>query len=298
MSAFALVCICLALGMLVARWTKMPSGAPAAINFWVLNVALPALVLVQVPRLQLDASLLFAALAPWSVFLGSAVLFALLGRRLGWTAGTIGALTLTCGLGNTAYLGIPLVEALRGRQALGPAIIADQMGSFLALSTVGVAAAAYYSGTTAKASDLARRVLLFPSFVALVVAVLVRAAGGWPAWCVDVLSRIGDTLTPLALFSVGLQFRFGDLAHHAPRVAAGLSWKLLLAPLLVCALGWLFRVHGLVLTVAVLQCAMAPMITAGILAEQHGLNPPLANAVVGIGILLSLATVPIWNVLL
>jgi malate permease and related proteins len=50
-----------------------------------------------------------------------------------------------------------------------------------------------------------------------------------------------------------------------------------------------------VAVVAVLQCAMAPMITAGMLAEQHGLDPPLANTVVGIGILTSLATVPLWN---
>jgi predicted permease len=297
-SAFILLCVCLALGMIVARLAQLPSGAAAAINFWVLNIALPALVLVQVPRLQFEGALLFAALAPWTVFAGAAGLFAWLGKARGWDAGTIGALTLTCGLGNTAYVGLPMVEALRGPPALGPAIIADQMGSFLALSTVGVAAAAYYSGTKAKPGELARRVLLFPAFLALVAAILVRAVGGWPPWCVQVLSRIGDTLTPLALFSVGLQFRFGDLTHHAPRVAAGLSWKLLLAPLLVCLLGLACGAQGLVLSAAVLQCAMAPMITAGILAEQHGLNPPLANTLVGVGTLLSLATVPLWNAFL
>ena len=58
------------------------------------------------------------------------------------------------------------------------------------------------------------------------------------------------------------------------------------------------RVPGPVFAVTVLQCAMAPMITAGILAEQHGLNPPLANTIVGVGILLSLATVPLWNAFL
>src|SRR5262249_34961473 len=137
-----------------------------------------------------------------------------------------------------------------------------------------------------------------PPFIALAVGLVVRAIGGWPGWCAEVLTRLGDTLTPLALFSVGLQFRFGDLAHHAPRVAAGLSWKLLLAPLLVLVTAQLLGHHGLVATVAVLQCAMAPMISAGILAEQHGLDPPLANTTVGIGILVSLLSVPVWNVLL
>lgn len=55
---------------------------------------------------------------------------------------------------------------------------------------------------------------------------------------------------------------------------------------------------GLVLTVSVLQAAVAPMISAAILADQHGLEPALANAVLGAGILLSLATMPLWNLAL
>jgi predicted permease len=294
-TAFLVLIVCLLLGFAAARFLHVPDGTPAAINFWVLNIALPALVLVQVSRLQFDAALLFPAIAPWFVAIGAAVVFALLGRRLGWSAATIGALTLTCGLGNTAYMGLPMVEAFRGPQALGAAIIADQLGTFLALSTIGVIFAAHYSGRSARPAELVRRVLTFPSFVAVVVAIVVRALGGWPMWCLEVLGRIGETLTPLALFSVGLQFRFGDLAHHVPRVAAGLSWKLLVAPLVIWIAATILRVDHQVAAVAVLQCAMAPMITAGLLAEQHGLDPPLANTIVGIGILTSFVTVPLWN---
>ena len=55
---------------------------------------------------------------------------------------------------------------------------------------------------------------------------------------------------------------------------------------------------GAILSVAVLQAAMAPMISAAILAEQFHLEPELANAVLGIGILLSLVTVPLWSLAL
>jgi predicted permease len=50
----------------------------------------------------------------------------------------------------------------------------------------------------------------------------------------------------------------------------------------------------LLLKTAVLQAAMAPMISGGILAVSHRLNPPLANAMVGLGIPLSFITVPLW----
>ncbi|MEL0027587.1 MAG: AEC family transporter, partial [Perlucidibaca sp.] len=60
-------------------------------------------------------------------------------------------------------------------------------------------------------------------------------------------------------------------------------------------LGTVLGMHGLLLSIAVLQTAMAPMISAAILADQHGLEPDLANAILGTGILLSLLTVPLWN---
>jgi malate permease and related proteins len=53
-----------------------------------------------------------------------------------------------------------------------------------------------------------------------------------------------------------------------------------------------------VLAIGVLQAAMGPMITAAILADQNRLDPPLANTVLGAGILLSLLTVPLINYLL
>jgi malate permease and related proteins len=43
---------------------------------------------------------------------------------------------------------------------------------------------------------------------------------------------------------------------------------------------------------------MGPMISATILAEQNDLEPQLANSVLGIGIVLSLLTVPLWDLLL
>lgn len=295
MNAFILLLACLTLGVLTTRYLRPPLRFGAAVNFWILYVALPALVLVQIPRLSFDASLLFPALAPWIVLIGAALLLPFLGRRLGWSRGTVGALVLSCGLGNTAFMGLPMIQALRGPEALGAAIIADQLGSFLALSSAGVLLAAHYAGRAARPAELLRRVVLFPSFLALIAGGLVRLVGGWPEWLAFALAQLGATLTPLALFSVGLQFRLGDVRTQWRPLAVGLSWKLLLAPLLVFTLAAATGASGLPVTVAVLQCAMAPMITAGILAQQHGLNPPLASAVVSVGVLLSLLTVPLWS---
>ncbi len=63
-------------------------------------------------------------------------------------------------------------------------------------------------------------------------------------------------------------------------------------------LGAITGVGGLVLTVGVLQAAMAPMVSAAILADEYELEPTLANTVLGVGIVLSLITIPLGNLLL
>ncbi|MHA7834306.1 MAG: AEC family transporter [Algiphilus sp.] len=292
MSALLLVAACLAAGVLVAR-IPHPAGLVAAFNWWVLNIALPALVLVQITQLQWSASLLWPAVAMWLVFVGAWIYVAALGRWAGWQRGEIGALVLTCGLGNTSFIGYPLIEALRGETGLGIAVVADQLGSFLLLSTAGLFAAAWYAGTRVQPTQMLRRVVTFPAFIALVVAGLLLASGIELGETVrGVLARLGDTLTPLALFSVGLQLQLRMRREDASRVASGLAWKLLLAPLMVLAVTLWIDPDATVAAVTVMQAGMAPMITAGILAQQYGLAPVLANRVVGYGIVLSLATVP------
>lgn len=298
MSAFLLLGVSLLLGLVMPRLVALPHNMAASLNAWILNIALPALVLTQIPHLQLQPSLLFAAASPWVVFIGSALLFAWIGKRRGWSRATIGAVTLTCGLGNTAYIGIPLIEALRGHEALGTAVVADQLGSFLALSSVGLATAAYYAGQRVTAKQMALKVLFFPSFIALMVGAVVGGLGGWPPMLESLLKNLAQTLTPLALFSVGLQFKAAELRQDMDALMLGLSWKLLLAPVVVALLGWAFGVPVLSWTIGILQASMAPMITAGILATSNGLNPPLANRIVSIGILLSFLSVPLWSLTL
>lgn len=298
MSALLLLFACLVLGALVARFAKPPSGIVHGINWWVINIALPALVLALVPRVKMDTQLWFPVAAMWIVFFGAWLVFAVLGRALGWSRGRVGALTVVCGLGNTSFMGYPMMQALHGKEGLTLAVVADQLGCFPLLASAGVAVASLYAGRTSEPTVIVRRILTFPAFLALVVGAVVGVLGGWPAVVDDVLSPIGATLTPLALFSVGLQFKFHLGERQMPALLAGLGWKLLLAPLVAWGLGVATGVGGLTLTVGVLQAAMAPMISAAILADEYELEPSLANTILGAGIVLSLITIPLGNALL
>jgi predicted permease len=297
-NAFILLIACLLLGFAVARLASPPPTLASGLNWWVLHIALPAMVLHLIPTLTLRWDMWFLVASMWLVFALGWLLFAMLGKALEWTRGRIGALTLVCGLGNTAFIGYPMIEALRGDQGLALAVVADQVGCFVMLAVGGALVTAIYSGARVDARAIAKRVLLFPAFVALCWGLIVGALGGWPIVIDNSLDRIAATLAPLALFAVGLQVHPHFERHQFSAAALGLGYKLLLAPLVIYALGVACGVGGLTLTIATLQSAMAPMISAALLAEQHQLEPKLANLVLVVGIAISFPSVWLLNNLL
>lgn len=299
MTALLLLIACFSLGVLIARRARPPQGLAQSINWWVIYVALPALVLELIPRLQFDPQLWFLVAAMWIVFLGAWALAAMVGRALGWSRARIGGVALAGGLSNTAFTGYPLIEALHGKEGLALAVVADQLGCAIVLATGGVFVASLYSGGGRPRTDLlVRRVLLFPAFLALIAGLVAGAADGWPAALESVFARVGATLSPLALFSIGLQFQLRLNRSQFGAAGLALAWKLALAPLAVYLVGYATGISGLTLTVGVLQAAMAPMISSAILAEQHRLEAEIANMALGAGIVISLVTVPAIDLLL
>ncbi len=282
----------LVLGALARRSGRFPEETARALNAYVINVALPALVLRAVHRLTLVPELLVAAVTPWLVFVGAWLFFRAVGPRLGLSPGTVAALVLTGGLSNTSFVGLPLIEGLRGAEGVRVAVVVDQLGSFPVLATLATVYAARAAAQDTRPAALVRRMVGFPPLLALVFALLSHP-WAWPGWVDAVLGRLGDTLTPLALFSVGFQLRLAGVWRRKGPLALGLGFKLALAPLAIAlVLRWVPGMSPLTFEVSVLQAAMAPMITAAILAADHGLDPELSALMVGVGIPVSFLTVP------
>lgn len=294
MNNLLLLILCFIAGMLLRRFRRMPDNAPATLNSFIIHVSLPALTLLYVHELRISGDVVLVAVMAWLVFGLAAGFFWLLGRWLQLSRATIGALMLTGGLGNTSFFGLPMVEAFYGKAGLTTAIIADQLGSFLVLSVLGITVAGIYSSGRPTATQIFKRIALFPPFISLVIALLLIPLE-YAEWLSLLLRRLGDTLAPLALLSVGMQLRLGHIAEHRRNLALGLGFKLILAPLAI----WLLYVQllgaqGLAIQVTLFEAAMPPMITAAIVASEHDLDPPLANLMVAAGLILSFFTLSTW----
>ena len=135
----------------------------------------------------------------------------------------------------------------------------------------------------------------FPPFLAFVLALLLHGVPFHPFLLV-VLEKLAALVIPLALLSVGYQLRLdrSTLARDGGKLAAGLAVRLALAPLLVLLAVRAAGLHDEAANVIVAESAMGPMVTGAVLAVEENLDPPLATLLVGVGIPLSLVTVPLW----
>jgi predicted permease len=148
------------------------------------------------------------------------------------------------------------------------------------------------------ARDAAVRIGAFPAFWAMVVAFVVPG-DAWPTPVLEACDRLAQTLSPVALFAVGARLRLPEPGAAGP-FWSGLAFKLVFAPLL--ALGWMRAIDpdaGPALRdVVALEAAMPPMVTGALLAQAAGLRAELAAAFLGVGVPVSLLTVPVWAALL
>jgi hypothetical protein len=289
--ALVLVVVMLLLGKAYSHSGLLPANTPDVINRLVIWLFLPALVLKAVHGLHFDPSLLVLIGTPWLLAAATVGVVLLLQRLLGWSREVSACLMLCVALGNTAFLGYPMVEATLGPAALPYAVVYDQLGSFLLLSSFGVVVVAVYSGAKRPGwPTVLRKIVTFPSFGALILGLL-----PWPrpAMLELLLANLAALLVPMAMFAVGFQLKLVPPRAYAWPMLVGLSLKLVLLPALAFAIAELAGAEALLTAVNTVQSAMPAMITAGALAIDARLAPGLAAALVGYGILISVLWLPL-----
>jgi len=294
MQHIALVLACLGIGVALRLSKRLPDNAGSALGGWVINVALPAAAFRSVHGLIVGEDWWLAAATPWlGVVLAVAVIVPLC-RALHWSRQRTGALLLVSGWGNTAFVGLPMIAAFAGEEWLGLGIVIDLCGSYLALSTLGIAIASIAGSTRFDWRAVAKRIATFPPFLAVLLAFATNHLDR-PTWLTQIITALAHTLTPVALAAVGYGLRPDHIRGRLAPLGVGLGFRLIVAPLalvlLYCALG---QAGDPVAKVAMLESAMPPMLGATIIAMEHDLEPDLTGLMIGVGVPLSMLTTWVW----
>jgi malonate transporter and related proteins len=273
-------------GFIAGRRGWLPLEAIPGLNGFVLYFALPCLLYrfgAGLPIAQLlDASVFFTYLLCALVMVGFAVAISF-NARIGWKDASLGA--LVAAFPNTGFMGVPLIVALLGTAAAGPAIITITVDLLfttslcVALSTLD---GADEHGASKALKNALKGVAINPMPWAILLGALASAIRlELPTPVAQTLGMLADAASPVALFTIGAvlaRSQFLTARGHAEplKVADYLPiavLKLVVHPLLVLLVGTSAIQLGLplskfALTVMVLVAALPSASNVAMLAER------------------------------
>ena len=277
---FALV-LC---GYLATRQRVLPESAIPGLNAFVLFFALPCLLFRF--GANTPVALMFNPVMGGVYVLGALTMVGLtiavtMGEQVNLKDAAFGA--LVAAFPNTGFMGVPLLVALLGPAAAGPAICTIAVDLFITTTLcLGLAEAHGAAGHDRRTASrrILRGALLNPLPWAIALGAICSAFGWQLSGPADtVVKMLADAASPVALFTIGaVLWRAGQHAHtRTPpsRYVPVALLKLLLHPLLVLAIGSAARALGaplpaFALLVITLVAALPSASNVAILAERYG----------------------------
>jgi malonate transporter and related proteins len=275
-------------GYWAARKGLLPLEAIPGLNGFVLFFALPCMLFrfgASTPIAQLlDAGVFFTYLLCAMLMVAFSVAVSLNGR-IRWNDASLGA--LVAAFPNTGFMGVPLLVALLGPQAAGPAIVTIVVDMVITTSLC-VALSRMDAAGEHGAAVAARKALA--GVVRNPMPWAISLGGAFSFWNYELLGPVAKTVglladaaSPVALFTIGAVLaRSQMLAHQRPqgplRVADYLPValiKLLLHPVLVflvagTAVQWGVPISPFAWMVMVLVAALPSASNVSLLAERLG----------------------------
>jgi len=275
-------------GYVAARQRMLPLEAIGGLNTFVLYFALPCMLYrfgANTPIAQLlDPAAIGVYLLCALLMVVATVKFSM-NERIRWNDAAFGA--LVAAFPNTGFMGVPLLVALLGAAAAGPAILTIIV-DLVITSSLCIALSRLDSadehGAAQAAKKALRGVAVNPMPWAIVLGGLSSAIAFKPVGPVmDTIGLLADAASPVALFTIGAVLARSQFVaareEHGPLPARDFVpiavAKLAVHPLLVLAIGGAARALGVpldafTLTVMVLVAALPSASNVSLLAERFG----------------------------
>jgi malonate transporter len=281
---FALV-LC---GYMAARRRFLPLEAIPGLNGFVLFFALPCMLFrfgASTPIAQLlDATVFLSYLLCALVMVGLSIAISL-NERIRWKDASLGA--LVAAFPNTGFMGVPLLVALLGPTAAGPAIVTITV-DMVVTTSLCLALSEMDAADEHGAAVAARKALLGVLRNPLPWAIVLGGVFSWldlalAAPVAKTVALLADAASPVALFTIGAVLArsqlLADQHPHGPLRARDYlpvaAIKLVVHPVLVFSVGTAVvslggRIDPFALVVVVLVAALPSASNVSLLAERVG----------------------------
>lgn len=282
------------------KLNAIEDGAVGPLSSFVINVSLPALIIVSLQRpfsreLLGEAGLsLGISFAMYAFSFGFAAFYPSLIRADGKSRGVHRYAVV---FSNVGFMGFPVVEAVLGPEALFHLAMYNIPFNFLAFS-IG---AWLIAKDGRRPFRISWKIFINPGVLATVVGfVLFLSSVSLPPTIYKTLKMAGDITSPLSMIAIG-----AVLARIDPRKVFG-SWRiyatsvvrLAVLPALLAAALYAIGLRGLLFSLPVLITAMPVAANTTIMASVYDGDVESASAMIFISTLACIVTIPLVATLL
>jgi len=296
----------IAAGML---WQRLaPSHMPAlahrrALTDLVFYILLPALVLDILWQAPFDASTVSIALTALSRLAVAAtcmwITLQLLQRLMSISRAQQGALMLAATFPNATYLGLPVTSEVLGDWTHEIVLKFDLFACTPVLLTLGMLMAQTYGQSEHKSHPIKELMRVPPLWALLLATALNLGEIPQPVMISHALHTLAGGVVPLMLIALGMSIRWDTFKPKLiPLLLPVCVIGLLLAPLAAQQAALALGLQGNQLTACILLAAMPTMVFGIVICERYRLDGALYAAAVFISTLLSIASLPLWFVIL
>ncbi|MBB5173800.1 AEC family transporter [Texcoconibacillus texcoconensis] len=252
------------------------------IAFVVINLALPGVVVYSIFQVNFDAQM-WRQLA---IVLACALALNVIGMALGYGTGKTlkytdneaRQLAIMSGIGNTGFIGVPLIIML-----FGPAA-----GVFAAIYDAGTVLTVFSIGVILLQQEKFRlrqlKAMINPPLVTLIVSIMIVSLGGTiPTYIFELSEILSSLAAPMAMIYIGMLISewTPDLAEKLKHdywrfITAAVTIKAILAPTIAFTFLLFIDLPSQVKQVIVIQACMPTFITAAVIIARYTANAKLA----------------------
>ncbi|MCC7074989.1 MAG: AEC family transporter [Deltaproteobacteria bacterium] len=275
---------------------RVSARAHALVNRLIIDVVMPALLLLALWRTSFEPTAVWAVLPAAAAHIVICMLAWLTARAFHLPRTAQGSALLTTTFANTGFLGYPVVLALFGSDgaAASTAITIDTLCTTVGLWTVGAVLAARHGGRRPYSLGGLLRALVRPLTVCVATGLALSLVNvPAPSFTDTLVTWLGVTVSVLVFLSLGLALDATTLRARLPPIAALGALKLIVMPLLALVAARLMHLPPVVTGVAVLQCAMPSAMVSVIVSIDEGCDRDMAAGVAALTTLACVLTLPL-----
>jgi hypothetical protein len=210
-----------------------------------------------------------------------------------WKTPTRGSFLLTSMVGNTGYLGYPVVLALVGSKYFGWAVFYDLLGTMIGAYGLGVVLAARYGSGASSAWQTAQSLLKNPTLWSFFIGLALKDVP-FPSPVESVLEKLAWVAIALSLVLIGMRLSQISSWQHLPKASISLGIKMLIVPLAVGLILSQFSLNESAKLIIILEMAMPPAFATLVISEAFELDRDLTVTSLVAGTFGLLLLLPLW----